>query len=139
MVAGAWGRQLSVDDLAHWLPPSAKGVKLGALRDLARNQGLEAFALRASTTDLQHELASGRPVVMGLMLPYDRERNRAHYEVVVAMNPKDGTVVTIDPATGEWMRRSRAVLDVEWKAAGYAALVVTGEHAPSATISRRNP
>jgi hypothetical protein len=44
------------------------------------------------------------------------------------MNPKDGTVITIDPASGEWMRRSRAVLDVEWKAAGYPALVVTGEH-----------
>jgi ABC-type bacteriocin/lantibiotic exporter with double-glycine peptidase domain len=139
MVAAAWGRSWSIDELAHWLPPSANGVKLGALRDLARNRGLEAFALRASTKDIQHELASGRPVVMGLMLPYDRERNRSHYEVAVAMNPKDGTVVTIDPATGEWMRRSRAVLDVEWKAAGYAALVVTGEHASSATISRREP
>ena len=73
------------------------------------------------------------------MLPFDRERNRAHYEVAVAMNPKDGTVVTIDPATGEWMRRSKSVLDVEWKAAGYAALVVTGEHEASATISRSTP
>jgi len=139
MVAGAWGRSLSVDDLALRLPPSARGVKLGALRDLARKQGLDAFALRASTRDIEHELSSGRPVVLGLMLPYDRERNRAHYEVAVAMNPKDGTVVTIDPATGEWMRRSKSVLDVEWKAAGYAALVVTGEHEASATISRSTP
>jgi ABC-type bacteriocin/lantibiotic exporter with double-glycine peptidase domain len=139
MVAGAWGRHWSVDDLAHRLPPSASGVKLGALRDLARNRGLQAFALRGNTEDVKHELASGRPVVLGLMLPYDNSRNRAHYEVAVAMNPKDGTIVTIDPATGEWMRRSKAVLDVEWKAAGYPALVVTGEHAPSETISRRTP
>ena len=62
--------------------------------------------------------ASGRPVLLGLMLPFDRETQRAHYEVAVAMNPRDGTVVTIDPATGEWMRRSQAVLDLEWKAAG---------------------
>ena len=128
MVAGAWGRHWSVDDLAHRLPPSEKGEKLGALRDLARDRGLEAFALRASSQDLQHELASGRPVLLGLMLPFDRGHNRAHYEVAIAMNPRDGTVVTIDPASGEWMRRSRAVLDVEWKAAGYPALVVTGEH-----------
>jgi ABC-type bacteriocin/lantibiotic exporter with double-glycine peptidase domain len=126
MVAGAWGRQWLVDDLAHRLPPSATGVKLGALRDLARDKGLQAFAVRGSSADVKHELASGRPVVLGLMLPYDNDRNRAHYEVAIAMNPKDGTIVTIDPATGEWMRRSRAVLDVEWKAAGYAALVVTG-------------
>jgi hypothetical protein len=63
------------------------------------------------------------------MLPHDRKRNRSHYEVAIAMNRSDGTVITIDPATGEWMRRSPAVLDVEWKAAGYAALVVTADTA----------
>jgi len=131
MVAGAWGRHWSVDDLAHRIPPSEKGVKLGALRDLARDRGLEAFALRASTEDLQHELAAGRPVLVGLMLPFDRGHNRAHYEVAVALNPKDGTLITIDPASGEWMRRSRQVLDLEWKAAGYPALVVTGQKASS--------
>ena len=129
MVAGAWGRHWSVDDLAHRIPPSEKGVKLGALRDLARDRGLDAFALRATPQDLQHELASGRPVLLGLMLPFDRGHNRSHYEVAIAMNPHDGTVVTIDPASGEWMRRSKDVLDLEWKAAGYPALVVTGDHA----------
>ena len=136
MVAGAWGRHWSVDDLAHRIPPSEKGVKLGALRDLARERGLEAFALRATPSDVQHELASGRPVLLGLMLPFDRGHNRSHYEVAIAMNPQDGTIVTIDPASGEWMRRSRAVLDVEWKAAGYPALVVTGEHASATTASK---
>src|SRR4051812_17817502 len=68
MVAGAWGRHWSVDDLAHRLPPSEKGVKLGALRDLARDRGLDAFALRATPADLQRELASGRPVMLGLLL-----------------------------------------------------------------------
>jgi hypothetical protein len=43
--------------------------------------------------------------------------------------------VTIDPATGAWLRRSRAVLDIEWKASGYAALVVTGEQ----QLSRGEP
>lgn len=136
MVAGAWGRHWSVDDLAHRIPPSEKGVKLGALRDLARDRGLEAFVVRATPQDLQHELSSGRPVLLGLMLPFDRGHNRSHFEVAVAMNPRDGTIITIDPASGEWMRRSRAVLDVEWKAAGYPALVVTGEHAPATTISK---
>ncbi|MBC7974729.1 MAG: hypothetical protein H7138_07050 [Myxococcales bacterium] len=43
------------------------------------------------------------------------------------MNPSDSTVVTIDPASGEWRRRSSQVLDLEWKNAGFATLVVTGE------------
>ena len=142
MVAGAWGRQWSVDDLAHRLPPGGKGVRLGSLRDVARERGLEAFAIRASTKDIAHELAQGRPVLIGLLLPFDRGHNLSHYEVAVAMNPSDGTVVTIDPSSGKWMRRDAKVLDVEWKAAGYPALVVTGVIAsrrwpsPSSTTQR---
>jgi len=127
MVAGAWGRRWSVADLNRESPPTERGVKLGALRDLARARGLDAFAIKGSTKDLAHELSAGRPVVLGLILPYDRNRNASHYEVAVAMNPRDGTVVTIDPASGDWRRRSKQVLDLEWKSAGFATLVVTGE------------
>lgn len=130
MVAGAWGRHWSLDDLSHRVPPGKHGIKLGHLRDLARSRGLEAYAIKANRTDLQTELSAGRPVLLGLMLPHDRKRNRSHFEVAIAMNKGDGTIITIDPATGEWMRRTPAVLDVEWKAAGYAALVVTADKQP---------
>ncbi|HUS32036.1 MAG TPA: cysteine peptidase family C39 domain-containing protein [Kofleriaceae bacterium] len=129
MVAGAWGRNWSIDDLAHRVPPGKHGIKLGILRDLARSRGFEAYAIKANREDLKSELSAGRPVLLGLLLPHDRKRNRSHYEVAIAMNRADGTVITIDPATGEWMRRSPAVLDLEWKAAGYAALVVTADKA----------
>jgi ABC-type bacteriocin/lantibiotic exporter with double-glycine peptidase domain len=127
MVAGAWGRHWTLDDLTHRLRPGDHGIKLRALRDLARERGLEAYAIKATREDIQKELVQGRPVLLGLMLPHDRKRNRSHYEVAIALDPRDGTVVTIDPATGEWMKRSPKVLDVEWKAAGYAALVVVGD------------
>ncbi len=135
MVAGAWGRQWSIDDLAHRMPPGKHGVKLGVLRDFARARGLEAYAIKGNTKDLKTELSNGRPVLLGLILPHDRKRNRSHYEVAIAMNPSDGTVVTIDPATGDWMKRSPAVLDLEWKAAGYATLVVTGDKQAASTAA----
>ena len=137
MVAGAWGRHWTVDDLAHRVPPGEHGIKLGVLRDLARQRGLEAFAIKANRDDLKHELAKGRPVLLGLILPHDRKRNRSHYEVAIALNTRDGTVITIDPATGDWMRRSPKVLEIEWKAAGYAALVVTGDKVRSAVGDAR--
>ena len=137
MVAGAWGRQWSIDDLAHRVPPGEHGIKLGVLRDLARSRGLEAYAIKANRDDLTTELAAGRPVLLGLILPHDRKRNRSHYEVAIALNRSDGTLITIDPATGEWMRRSPAVLDLEWKAAGYAALVVTSDKPPQETASTK--
>lgn len=126
MVAGAWGRHWTLDDLTHRLPPGKKGVQLGKLRDLARERGLVAYAVKGSFDDLRKELASGRPVLLGLVLPFDRNNNLNHYEVAVAMNPADDTVVTRDPATGELMKRPRKVLDLEWKHAGYATLVVVG-------------
>lgn len=127
MVAGAWGRRWSVDDLGHQLPPGPRGIRLGDLRDLARARGLEAYAIRGTPGDLAGELSHGRPVVLGLLLPYDRGHNASHYEVAVALRPGDGSVVTIDPATGQWRQRSRAVLDLEWKSAGFATLVVVGD------------
>ena len=126
MVAGAWGRHWTLDDLTHRLPPGKKGVQLGKLRDLARERGLVAYAVKGSFDDLRKELAAGRPVLLGLVLPFDRNNNLNHYEVAVAMNPADDTVVTRDPATGELMKRQRKVLDLEWKHAGYATLVVVG-------------
>jgi len=137
MVAGAWGRRWSVADLHHELPPSERGVKLGALRDLARTRGLDAYAIAATAADLAHELRAGRPVVLGLILPYDNNHNTSHYEVAIAMDPRDGTVVTIDPASGDWRQRSNRVLELEWKAAGSPALVVVGDRQARVTTSSR--
>ncbi len=85
--------------------------------------------MRGTRDDLAHELGAGRPVVLGLIETVDAKRTRSHYEVAVALEPRAGDVVTIDPATGELQRRSAAVLDREWQAAGYATLVVVaGPH-----------
>lgn len=135
MVAGAWGRTWTVESMIGRVPPHGKGVKLRVLRDYARSKGLEAYAIKATRQDLVTELAKGRPVLLGLVLPHDMRRNRNHYEVAIALNPKDGTVVTIDPATGAWMTRSPKVLDLEWKAAGYAALVVVGNKQATASAN----
>ena len=126
-VASAWGRRWSVADLDRQLPPDDHGIKLGDLRDLARARGFEAYAIRGTAADLARELSHGRPVVLGLILPFDRQHNASHYEVAVAIRPDDGSVVTIDPASGQWRQRSRQVLDLEWKPAGFATLVVVAD------------
>lgn len=126
MVAGAWGQSWTIEDLRRDVKMSAKGAKLGALRDAARARGFEAYAIAGKHEDLQRELAKGRPVMLGLQLPFEQSRALHHYEVVVAMNPRDGTVVTLDPATGKYLQRSKAVLEKEWKPVGYPTLVVVG-------------
>jgi hypothetical protein len=110
-------------------------VKLKRLRDYARERGLEAYAVKGTFADLETELRAGRPVVLGLVLPYDKNNNLNHYEVVVAIDPRDHSVITRDPATGELMRRVKKVLDLEWKTAGYATLVVVGDRSKTSTAS----
>ena len=139
MVAGAWGRTWTVTDMARELPPTSKGVKLGKLRDFARGRGLDAYAIKGTFKDLETELRAGRPVMLGLVLPFDQKNNLSHYEVVVALDPTDQTVITRDPATGDLMRRARKVLDVEWKTAGYATLVVVGDKTPVQTAAQPEP
>lgn len=135
MVAGAWGETWSVTELAARLPPGDKGVKLGALRDLARARGLDAYAIRATPADLEHELRAGRPVIVGLALPYATHQRLGHYEVAIAFDPADDTLVTLDPATGRTLRRSRETLADEWVPTQKAALVVVGRIPVSVTAN----
>jgi ABC-type bacteriocin/lantibiotic exporter with double-glycine peptidase domain len=127
MIAGAWGKAWTLAELQKVAPPGDKGVKLGTLRDVARARGLSAYAIKGTHADIARELREGRPVLLGLLLPFEQRRALTHYEVVVAFHPKDGAVVTRDPATGKLLHRTRQVLEQEWKPSGYATLVVTGQ------------
>ena len=100
MIAGRWHVALSVDGAVAALPVAGvQGVRLGELRDAARAHGLTAFAIAGDRTTLVHELREGRPVIVGLLLPYGNKRVQRHYEVIVAVHPADDQFVTIDPAT----------------------------------------
>ncbi|HWO20598.1 MAG TPA: cysteine peptidase family C39 domain-containing protein [Kofleriaceae bacterium] len=126
MIAGAWGQTWTLDELVREARATERGVKLGALRDLARARGFEAYAIAGAHDDLRRELAAGRPVLVGLVLPLELKRGVHHYEVAIALDPRDGSVITLDPASGRHLRRTRQVLDAEWEAAGRATLVVVG-------------
>jgi ABC-type bacteriocin/lantibiotic exporter with double-glycine peptidase domain len=126
MVAGRWEMPLSLETAMAAIPDMTEhGAKLGNLRHAARELGLLAFVIRGDRSILTHELRQGRPVVVGLLQRHRRRRIRSHYEVVVAMHPERGEVVTLDPASG-WRVRHWEDLEDEWKPAGRPALVVLG-------------
>lgn len=133
MVAGRWHVALSLEEAVEALDGAAAsrpaeppdGVRLGDLRDVARARGLTAYALRGDRSTLLHELRAGRPLIVGLLIPYAPGKARSHYEVLVAAHAGDEQYVTIDPALG-WRVRSWTNLDAEWLPAGRPTLVVTG-------------
>lgn len=88
---------------------------------------MTAFSVAGDRALLVHELAAGRPVIVGLLVPDGGGRARSHYEVVVAVRAESDEFVTLDPARG-WRTRSWAVLDAAWRPARYPALIVLGPY-----------
>jgi ABC-type bacteriocin/lantibiotic exporter with double-glycine peptidase domain len=133
MVVRRWGVSLDLRTATRQAGRrSGRGVRLGALRAVARHSGLSAFAIRADRATLIHELERGRPVLVGL-LRGSGKRRLSHYEVVVGFHAGRGEVATIDPAAGYAVRKW-ADLAAEWDPAGRPALVVLG---PDPAASRR--
>ena len=130
MVAERWNVALSTEAAAAALPTlTPAGVQLGDLRDVARAHHLLAYAIAGTRDTLTHELTAGRPVIVGLALPYGARHVAYHFEVVVATRIATDQFATIDPATG-WRVRTWSQLDAEWRVVGRPALVLLGP-APS--------
>jgi hypothetical protein len=107
-------------------PPSPRvpkgGLRAGELRDLLRDQGLRSFVIEGTVADLEHELAAGRPVIVGTITPVTRDRAAHHFEVVVALHPRERRVATIDPAAG-WRVHELDDFVARWRASGRTAVV----------------
>jgi len=98
--------------------PSARA---DALRDAARSRGYSAFCLYAKIQDLKSEVASGRPVIVG-MVKSTLAGPVNHYEVVVGLHA-DGRVATLDPARGLTVFPPGG-FESEWIASGRVAIIV---------------
>ena len=110
-----------------------RGLSAGHLRAFARAHHLAAFLVEADLADLQHELARGRPVLVGLA-KRQRRGVLTHYEVVVAVHPRARRVVTLDPGRG-WRENSFAGFLAEWRPARGLALVVSARQSGRATAA----
>ena len=138
MVVGHWQVALSrAQILAEVAPLTERGVALGALLDVATKYGLLAFVVIAQRSDLTHEIAAGRPVVVGLLRPHGNER-QSHFEVVVALHAGRGLVTTIDPGSGLQVRNWRD-FEAEWQPAGHPALVVLGPAVAAGSTAATTP
>jgi hypothetical protein len=98
------------------------GMRADDLRGVLRDHGLRAFVIEGTVADLEHELAAGRPVIVGTMKAVSRKKVRSHYEVVVAYHPAEKRVVTLDPAAG-WRVTPLDGFLIEWGATQHTTVV----------------
>jgi ABC-type bacteriocin/lantibiotic exporter with double-glycine peptidase domain len=100
MVLAYWRVPTPIQEVTGAAPPTEGGISAGALRDVARRKGLNAFIVSGTLGDLVDQIGRGRPVLVGLAKPMTGGRAAAHYEVVVGINRTKRLILSLDPARG---------------------------------------
>jgi ABC-type bacteriocin/lantibiotic exporter with double-glycine peptidase domain len=139
MVLSYWSAPTTVAELDARDPfAAAHGWRAGQLRSLLRERGFDAFVISGRLEDLAHELRQGRPVVVGVVKRYSRERALAHYEVVIGVHPARGRILTLDPADG-WRENTLEGFDSEWGPSDRTTLVVLPRLQHDTAATQRSP
>lgn len=120
MLLGFYGAEYQQHVLA--VLPEQQRISVTQLRDVAKQQGFEAFVVEGKPEDLVYELKHGHPVIVGMAKPTVGGAV-AHYEVVIGMNRGSQRVATLDPAVGLRQNSFSGFLS-EWQATGRVLLVV---------------
>ncbi len=122
MVLARWTRPTGLAEVRASVPPVGAGLRARQMRDALRARGLRAFVIEGSLADLEHEIAAGRPVVVGTLKRLSDRQARTHFEVVVAIHPARHLLVTLDPSLG-WRESTYAGFESEWSLSGHTAIV----------------
>jgi ABC-type bacteriocin/lantibiotic exporter with double-glycine peptidase domain len=137
MLLSFWDRAATPDELRRASGvPAGRGVTAGALRDLLRARGLEAFLVAGELADLETELAAGRPALVGT-LRKGPGGLIAHYQVVTAIHRGRRSVVVADPAAG-WREIPAAAFDQIWAEARRLLIVTFPPPESRVSSSARN-
>ena len=99
--------------------PELHGIEGKEMQDYLRRNGFAAFAVPGEPSDLEAQLAKGRPLVACLRIT----SNRMHYVVVIGQATPGGVVRIHDPQRGPNLPIPWKDFAAAWKAAGYWLLV----------------
>lgn len=96
-------------------PDNHQDVRASAMVRYFEQNGYRAFAFAGQWTDLEHEIAKGRPVIAALK---PDTGSSLHYVVVAGVDDAQRVVLLNDPAQRKLLKEDRARFEKEWKATG---------------------
>lgn len=106
---------LSVDEILRDLPPGRRGVSAADMVRFFQRNGYRAFAYVGDWSDLEQELAKGRPLIAALK---PAGGDSLHYVVVAGVDDPQQVVLLNDPAQRKLLKQDRAEFEREWKVTG---------------------
>ncbi len=108
-----WGYAATPGSISARLGRTDNRLKAGDMATYARSRGLKAYVFFGTMQDIEHELARGRPVIVGLGKMVGETKALSHYEVVVGYEPTKKQLLLLDPDRG-WQTDSLAGFKKEW-------------------------
>lgn len=90
-----------------------RGIPAEAMGEYLRRHGFQAFAFPGKWTDLEEQIAKGRPLIVALRPQGQRE---LHYVVIDGVDQARGLVTMNDPADRKLLNEERARFEKEWSA-----------------------
>jgi predicted double-glycine peptidase len=90
----------------------AHGIYASAMQAYLQEHGFQSFAFSGRWDDLQHHLAKGRPLIVGVKSSTDA----LHYLVVTGVDDEHRMLIVNDSARRKLLKYDRAGFEREWSA-----------------------
>jgi ABC-type bacteriocin/lantibiotic exporter with double-glycine peptidase domain len=116
--AGKQGKAAPTDSdvarIQHELySPREHGIPAEAMSEYLQRHGFQAFAFPGKWSDLEEQIAKGRPLIVALR---PRGQSALHYVVIDGLDSRRGLVTMNDPADRKLLNEERARFEKEWSA-----------------------
>lgn len=116
--AGKQGRAAATDSdvarIQHELfSPREHGIPARAMVEYLRKHGFQAYSFVGKWSDLEEQIAKGRPLIVALK---PQGQTELHYVVVDGVDTAGGLVTMNDPAGRKLLNEERARFEKEWSA-----------------------
>lgn len=93
--------------------PRDHGIPASAMQSYLEHHGFRVFALSGRWSDLEEQVAKGRPLIVAIRPEGQKE---FHYVVVVGVDSARGLVMMNDPGERKLLPEERAVFEKDWSA-----------------------
>jgi ABC-type bacteriocin/lantibiotic exporter with double-glycine peptidase domain len=92
---------------------SENGIPAERMSDYLRRHGFQVFAFPGKWSDLEEQIAKGRPLIVALK---PEGQSELHYVVIDGVDSARGLVTMNDPAVRKLLNEERSRFEREWRA-----------------------
>ena len=110
-------------DRALYLPRE-HGIPAAAMGQYLQQHGFKAFAFAGKWSDLEEQIAKGRPLIVALR---PQGQTELHYVVIAGIDSARGLVTMNDPADRKLLNEERARFEKDWSATNNWTLLAVPE------------